>query len=180
MTGSFYRSVSGAFFAGWLLSACASTSGLTPADTAQLELTNPQIIEQSVITGGQPTERDLERLRDSGVTTIVTLRGSNEDTGFDERAKVETLGMSYISLPVSMSEGLDVETARKLRDILDKSDGPALVHCGSGNRVGAIYAIGAHEIDGVPLEQALEIGRAAGLTRLEPRIREMLEGPDLD
>lgn len=160
---------------GLMLSACAMTDSLTPADVANLELPNPQIVGSSVITGGQPTERDLERLRDTGVTTVITLRRDDEDSGFDEKTVVETLGMTYVSLPVSMSDGLDVETATALRTILDNSDGAALVHCGSGNRVGALYAIGAYEIDGVSLEQALEIGRTAGMTRLEPRIREMLE-----
>lgn len=157
-----------------VLSACAGTGTLTSADVADLELINPQVVSGSVMTGGQPTQQDLERLRQSGVTTIVTLRRDDEDPGYDEKAAVETLGMTYVNLPVSM-DALNADTAAQLRAILGETEGPALVHCGSGNRVGAIFAIGAHEIDGKPVEEALEIGRAAGLTRLEPRIKEILE-----
>lgn len=174
------RNTFAAVVGGLLFSACATQGPLTSADVADLELTNPQIVGQSVITGGQPTARDLERLRQSGVTTVVTLRRADEDTGFDERAKVESLGMSYVSLPVSMADGLDVDTAVQLRSILGEADGPAFVHCGSGNRVGGIYAIGAHQIDGVSLEEALAIGRTAGLTGLEPRIRAILEAVEAD
>lgn len=157
-----------------VLSACASTESLTSADVADLELINPQIVGQSVITGGQPSQADLKRLRESGVTTVVNMRTPGEDLGYDEQAEAESLGMTYINLPVSTTDGLNADTAAQLRLILGDSEGAAFVHCGSGNRVGAIYAIGAHEIDGVPLEQALAIGRSAGLTGFEPRVREIL------
>lgn len=160
---------------GFLLSACAGTDSLTTTDIADLEFANPKIVGSSVITGGQPSRKDLARLRQSGITTVVNMRTAGEDLGFDERAEVELLGMTYINLPVSTTEGLNANTAAQLRAVLADSNGPAFVHCGSGNRVGAIYAIGAHEIDGLPVEQALEIGRAAGLTRFEPRVREVLE-----
>lgn len=167
-----------AIIGGFLLSACASTPPLTTADVADLELTNPQIVGSSVITGGQPNQSDLARLRQSGVTTIVNMRTAGEDLGYDERAEAESLGMTYISLPVSTTAGLDMDTAAQLRAILGDSNGPAFIHCGSGNRVGAIYAIGAHEIDGLPVDQALEIGRSAGLTGFERRVRGILEAEE--
>lgn len=172
---SYVRATFIAVISGFLLSACANTGALTMADVSDLDLTNPQIVGSSVMTGGQPSVSDLARLRQSGVTTVVNLRTAGEDLGFDERAEAESLGMTYISLPVSTTEGLNAGTAAQLRAILGDSNGPAFVHCGSGNRVGAIYAIGAHEIDGLPVNQALEIGRSAGLTGFEPRVREILE-----
>jgi hypothetical protein len=51
------------------------------------------------------------------------------------------------------------------------------VHCGSGNRVGALAALLAAE-EGADIDEALDVGRAAGLTRLEAVVREQLEAPE--
>lgn len=157
------------------LASCASTPPLSQADLAALEIGNPQIIGQGVVTGGQPSASDLKVLKQRGFGTIINLRTAGEDLGFDEAAEAKALGLTYVSIPVSVGEGLDVETAVKLRAALAQSNAPTLVHCGSGNRVGALYAIGAYHLDGASLESALEVGRKAGLTRLEPKIREILD-----
>ena len=49
-----------------------------------------------------------------------------------------------------------------------------LLHCGSGNRVGALLALKAFWLDGGSAEEALEVGLAGGVTRLEPTVRELL------
>jgi protein tyrosine phosphatase (PTP) superfamily phosphohydrolase (DUF442 family) len=65
-------------------------------------------------------------------------------------------------------------TAEKLDAILAEADGPVLVHCGSGNRVGALLALRA-SINGASDEEALELGRQAGLTRAEAVVLERLD-----
>jgi hypothetical protein len=49
-----------------------------------------------------------------------------------------------------------------------------MVHCASGNRVGALLALRANRLEGASPEDALELGLDAGLTRLEPAVREAL------
>ncbi|MEQ9445520.1 MAG: sulfur transferase domain-containing protein, partial [Rhodospirillaceae bacterium] len=112
-------------------------------------------------------------LKSMGIGTVINLRREDEDLGFDEAAESESLGLSYVNLPVGM-DNLDLQTATQLRAILNQTAAPVYMHCGSGNRVGALYAIGAHLIDGKPLEESLDVGRKAGLTGLEPRVREIL------
>ena len=155
------------------LSACTTDSSLSQRDLADLEAQNPQLVNSSVISGGQPTAADLARLKSKGIGTVINLRRDDEDLGFDEAAEAEVLGLSYVNLPVGM-DNLDLQTAIHLRAILNQTSAPVYLHCGSGNRVGALYAIGAHLIDGKPLEEALDVGREAGLTGLEPRVREIL------
>ncbi|NKB45872.1 MAG: hypothetical protein GKS03_16530 [Alphaproteobacteria bacterium] len=162
-----------ATFAVLCLSGCASTKLLSQSELAALELTNPQIVGSKVLTSGQPSAADLATLKQKGFGTIITLRTPGEDPGFDEAAEARGLGLTYINIPVSMDK-LDAETAQILRSAIAQSTTPTLVHCGSGNRVGALYAIGAYEIDGESVENALAIGRSAGLTRLEPKVRELL------
>lgn len=156
------------------LSSCSSLPPLSQQELTALDVTNPQFVDGTVLTGGQPSETDLDLLKQSGFRRVISLRAEGEDTGYDEAAKVRALGMSYISIPVSTDKGLDAETAQYLRSVLAQSSEPTLLHCGSGNRVGAMYAIGAFHLDGDSLEQAIEKGRAAGLTGFEPRVREML------
>ncbi len=155
------------------LAACATDSNVSQRDLAGLDAQNPQLVNASVVSGGQPTAADLALLKSKGIGTVINLRREDEDLGFDEAAEAESLGLSYVNLPVGM-ENLNLQTATQLRAILNQTAAPVYLHCGSGNRVGALYAIGAHLIDGKPLEESLDVGRKAGMTGLEPRVREIL------
>ena len=45
---------------------------------------------------------------------------------------------------------------------------------GSGNRVGALFALKAQYVDGKSTEDALSEGRAHGLKAMEPAVRQLL------
>jgi protein tyrosine phosphatase (PTP) superfamily phosphohydrolase (DUF442 family) len=128
-----------------------------------------------IITAGQPSREEFEVLRDAGVRTVVNLRVPSERGTQDEPEWMEELGLEYISLPVKGAEGLNEEVARELDQVLETTGRPILVHCGSSNRVGAVFALRAFHVDGKSPEEALEIGLASGVTRLESTVREMLE-----
>ena len=49
-----------------------------------------------------------------------------------------------------------------------------LLHCASGNRVGALLALMAYHEEGVSRRQALDVGRAAGLGALESEVDQRL------
>ena len=130
---------------------------------------------EGVLTGGQPTDEELAALRDAGYQTVINLRMPDEKGTQDEPETVAALGMTYVSLPVDGAAGLTDENAAALAAALDQAARPVLLHCGSGNRVGALLALKAFKLDGASAEEALEIGRGAGLTRLERSVRELLE-----
>ena len=109
-----------------------------------------------------------------GVVAVVNLRPDAEMAGRDETAEVQSAGMAYHRIPVGMA-GLSLEKARALRPILRDAGGAVLVHCASGNRVGALVALAAADA-GEPLEQALQMGREAGMASTEARVRELLLG----
>ena len=84
-------------------------------------------------------------------------------------------------LPMAGAAGLTEDNAKALQEVLDDdSVYPVVVHCGSGNRVGALFALKAFYFDCHNGEEALEAGKAAGLTRLEPAVREKLGVEDKD
>ncbi len=161
-----------------IVSACANgsvESVVSKADLTQLSLTNPQNAKGRVLTGGQPSPEDLATLKELGFGTIISLRTEGEDVGYDQAAVVEGLSMTFVNIPVSTGSGLDANTALHLRAAINQTTAPVLLHCGSGNRVGAIHALGARYLDGKSISEALAVGRSTGLTRFEPTVRELLE-----
>jgi uncharacterized protein (TIGR01244 family) len=125
------------------------------------------------VSMGQPDTAILEAARDAGYVAVVDLRTAGEDRGFDEPAAVEALGMTYHSLEIAGAKGVTFDNARALDDILAGIEGPVLLHCQSGNRVGALTALRA-SMQGATDEEALAIGRKAGMTRLEPAVEARL------
>jgi len=144
--------------------------------TVVYDLNNPQTPILGVMTGGQPSEDDLIKLHQQGYGTVINLRLPAEFDDFDEAELVEGLGMTYVSLPIDVRGGLTQANAAKLDQLVSESDGPALVHCGSGDRVGALYAINAFYQNGLSVEESITAGKAAGLNRLEGAVRTALSG----
>lgn len=158
---------------------------------AGLDLPNASVVSEKLTTGGQPTMADLERLKAEGFTTVINLRGEGEVTkrddpedakrfNFDEAAAASSLGLTYVHLPISSKDGLTAENAKLLDDALKAAPGPVLLHCGSGNRAGALMALRAFHVEGKGAEEALAIGKTAGLTSLESKVRAELGLPALE
>ncbi len=130
----------------------------------------------ALLTGGQPTPAQLERAHEDGYKTVINLRRPEEKDNTDPE-QVRGLGMAYIEIPIDGSADMTEDKARALAEALDKAESPVMVHCASGNRVGGLFAMKAYYIDGMSPEEALAVGKAAGMTRLEPTVREKLGLP---
>ncbi len=76
-------------------------------------------------------------------------------------------------LPIGRADDIAREKASVLDQILADIQGPVLIHCASGNRVGALYAL-REKLYGASNEDALTVGKAAAMTRLEKVARERL------
>jgi len=122
---------------------------------------------EGVYCSGQPTERQFERLEEIGIKHVVTLRRSAEPNTGWEVAKAAELGIDFVRLPITSPEDINLDATQRLVAALG-SERPVLVTCGSSNRVGALFALKAHFLDGASIEDAMALGRACGLTRLEP------------
>ena len=137
---------------------------------------NAAVLEgHEYVSTGQPDQEILKMAGDAGYAAVVDLRTDSEDRGLDEAAAVEALHMRYVRLPIAGADDVTFENAARLDEILAGIDGPVLLHCASGNRVGALFALRASRA-GASDEEALEVGKAAGLTRLEATVRERLAG----
>ncbi|MGD8376166.1 MAG: sulfur transferase domain-containing protein [Acidobacteriota bacterium] len=144
-------------------------------DGVPVAIPNARMVQDGLLVGGQPTEKQIRRLAREGYRTIVNLRGPGEEGGWDEAPLSTELGMAFVDVPIASRADLNEANARRLAELVDRRDGfPMLVHCASGNRVGALFALKAFYVDGDPPEEALREGLEAGLTRLEPYVREAL------
>lgn len=161
------------------IGACAATPDLQDSiaiDTNSIK-SNPEAIQgYRYVSTGQPDNELLAIARDAGVVAVIDLRGKDEQRGIDEPAAVEALGMRYVALPVADESDVTYENAELLRSALRDIDGPVMLHCLSGNRVGALFALQARQ-SGASVDEALAVGERAGLTRYRNVVRERLETP---
>lgn len=129
-----------------------------------------------IFTAGQPSPAQLASLAAEGVRTVINLRAPGEQVEFDEASEAERLGLRYVSIPVAGPQDVTAETAARFsREFEDATRaGGVLVHCASANRAGAMLALDQALAQNKPVEDALAVGRAAGLTTLEPRVTEIL------
>lgn len=144
------------------------------ADVEALEVENGRAPLPGVLTSGQLTEEQLAGLAEAGYTTFVSLRLPTEEGAGWEEARAEQLDVRFIRIPVEGADGVTEANARRLSAVLADAEGPTVVYCGSSNRVGALFALEAFYVDGLGPEDALAVGQAAGVTRLEPRVRALL------
>ncbi len=132
------------------------------------------------LSGGQPTELALEQFANEGGKTIINIRTAKEFDGFDEQLKAESLGLNYISFATSGSE-LTLEHVIAFDKLINAQKQPFMLHCGSGNRVGALMALREAWIKGADKEAALAVGKEWGLTKLEKVVTILIDdGPNAD
>ena len=161
--------------------ACSVANEQDPGAVSSLKADLDAVVEvgqvrpvNGVTTAGQPDEQQLKVFADNGYVAVIDIRTAGEDRGLDEAAVVQGLGMDYLRMPVGGRDGITFENAEKLDQLIGLYDEPVLVHCGSANRVGALFALNVYRETG-DVDKALEAGRAAGLTGLEGVVREVLE-----
>ena len=116
---------------------------------------------------GQPDAAAFERLaEDTGVTTVINLRRPQEleQLDFDEQAVVEGLGLRYVNIPIT-PDAFSADDVDRLADVLAQADGPVILHCGSANRAGGMWAAYLVRHRGLDLDEAIRLGKTAGLRR---------------
>jgi protein tyrosine phosphatase (PTP) superfamily phosphohydrolase (DUF442 family) len=121
-----------------------------------------------------PGKPPFQALAGAGVRTVIDLR-SDPEVPPETHSASEAAGIAYERVPVEGDADLELASARALDALLDDPRRyPVAIVCSSGNRVGALLAVRAFWLDGSKPESALALGRAAGLTRLEPSVRLLL------
>jgi len=158
------------------LSSLVLSTALAAPPTLLLPVPNARIPVAGVLSGGQPTQDQIAAAGSAGYKTVINLRPDTEPGFAWEAAAVTAAGMAYVSIPVAGAAALTKENVALLDAALKEAatKGPVLLHCGSGNRIGAMLALRAVWLEGKDPAAALEYGKATGLTGLEPVVKSMI------
>jgi protein tyrosine phosphatase (PTP) superfamily phosphohydrolase (DUF442 family) len=161
------------FVASQLHGAPAADISARPPEVEQL-LPNAKAPLPGVLTGGAPASAEgFVALAAAGYQTYVDLRTAAEAGTAEETATAA--GLTYVRIPVGGEGDLDLTAARALDAVLDAPGrGPVVVACASGNRAGALLAVRAFWLEGLPAVEALELGRRGGVSGMEPVVRTLL------
>lgn len=158
-----------------LLTGYVNAQALNMTAIEQSQMTNFNAPSAMVLASAEPTKAQFKVLAESGVKHIINLRPAIEQD-WNEGEYVKSLGMQYHNIPINGVEGITFVNAEKLSQLLLVLKGdPVLVHCSSGNRVGALKALSASKSGGLSVDSAINEGKQWGLNRLEPTVREILE-----
>lgn len=150
-------------------------------DPSQFSLKNGRLVTPQLLAGGQPDAATLAALKAAGVQHVLNLRPAEEDPSFDTAAVANELGFTYHALPIAGPAGLTLDNVRRFDALLATiGEAPTLVHCASGNRVGALFALRAAWLQGKSAEEALAEGTRAGLTQMAAAVAPLLESRPAD
>lgn len=147
-----------------LCAASAADGPPSPVRPADLGATARVHAIGGLLLASQPSAADLQLAVQRGVRNVISLRHADEPVGFDERAEAGRLGLSYVVLPWNGTDELTDAVFDEARRLLRDSPRPLLLHCASGNRVGAVWIPWRVLDEGVTPEQAAEEARVIGLS----------------
>lgn len=108
--------------------------------------------------GAQPQEQSLAQLKNLGITTIVDLRGEDRPQRKSEKQEAESLGLRFVSIPVSgWSPPTNEQVARFLALFREQPEEKVFVHCRFGDdRTGVFVATYRMAIEKWPADRALK------------------------
>jgi protein tyrosine phosphatase (PTP) superfamily phosphohydrolase (DUF442 family) len=125
------------------LATVSSAQQQTSEDSPKIKIKNFGQMDERFFRGAQPKEKDYKALAQLGVRTIIDLR---EDPEAYERPTVESLGMTYVNIPMIAKKYPTPEALEAfLKTVNNPATGKFFVHCAGGRHrtgvMGAVYRI---------------------------------------
>ena len=122
-----------------------------------------------VACGGATETSALDGLAKDGFKSVINLRMASEANANIElnAAQARSLGLKYIHIPFNAAQPEPRVLEEFLAAIANKANQPVYVHCGSANRVGAVWLVKRVLQDGWTVDKATEEAKLIGL-RSEP------------
>jgi uncharacterized protein (TIGR01244 family) len=110
---------------------------------------------ERIATAGQPTEDQLAAVAKAGCTVVINLGLHDADYALpDERARVESLGMAYIHIPVLWERPTTADLAQFQEALVRCADQDIFVHCAANVRVSVFVALDRVMRQGWPADAA--------------------------
>lgn len=160
--------VAGALVCAGASAATRSAAAPPPAGPAQTDdgpegVVNYTRVDATVACAGATPPEAMADLKARGFSAVVNFRtagerGASVDAG---KAAAEAAGLKYFHLPFRQPSAQIVETF--LDTVSEPSNQPVYIHCGSANRVGALWLIKRVKLDGWAVDRALAEAETIGL-----------------
>lgn len=133
-------------------------------------------LSDAITVTGQVTEEQLKQAAQEGFHSVLNLRAPDEEGVLPgEKEKAEEAGLSYVNIPVRKETISNDLTAWVLSEI-DRLPKPALIHCASGMRAGAMGFMHMATRQGLSAKQAMEQAQALGFDcSSEPQLKQFFE-----
>jgi uncharacterized protein (TIGR01244 family) len=122
-------------------------------------------VDATIGCGGATDVSAFPTLKREGFVSIVNLRLKDEP-GVDIEQSTDAArehGLKYFHLPFSAREPDPALVDRFLELVSDEANQPVYIHCGSANRVGAVWLVKRVLADKWGLDRAVEEAEAIGL-----------------
>lgn len=135
-------------------------------------------VNEQLVIAGQPSAARIAEIGAAGFDTVMNV--NHVPPGFAEDEVVARAGMTYDALPITGEQIADAaqrEKAYAWFAELESGGKKGWCHCSSGNRCAALWALYQAERKNRSPEDALQLGKQAGLTGLEPVVRKILGLP---
>jgi protein tyrosine phosphatase (PTP) superfamily phosphohydrolase (DUF442 family) len=107
------------------------------------EARNFRRVTDRLLTCGQPNEAQLASAQASGIQVVINL-ALHDDPRYslrDERGTVQSLGMTYVHIPVQFGEPTEEGLLAFFAAMDAHRDAALLVHCGANYRVSAFLGL---------------------------------------
>jgi protein tyrosine phosphatase (PTP) superfamily phosphohydrolase (DUF442 family) len=119
------------------------------------EITNYHKVDERVITGGQPTERQIRSAAEEGVQVLINLATIDPRYSLDDEGGLaRSLGLAYYHIPVAWEQPTDDDFNAFVRAMNESAGKRVLIHCAANYRVTAFYSLYAMQNLGWSEDQA--------------------------
>lgn len=119
------------------------------------EIYNYRKVTDTRITGGQPTEEQLQAAANEGFTTVINLAPHSSRNALpDEAGLVQSLGMTYHYIPVDWNTPTQADFEAFEAALNQHTDDKTIIHCAANFRASAFYALYAMKNLGWSEEEA--------------------------
>lgn len=133
--------------------------------------TNVTRVDATIMCGGATTPEAFPELKKRGFASVINLR-KDDEPGADvpgARAAATAAGLKYVHIPVDRTAPDPASVDAFLGAVTDPANQPMYIHCGSANRVAALWLVKRVVVDGWDIPRAAEEATAIGLTNADLR-----------
>jgi uncharacterized protein (TIGR01244 family) len=132
-------------------------------ETGPAGVPNYTRVDATIACAGATPVEALAELKQNGFASVINFRmpeekGANID---ESKAMAAKIGLRYIHLPLQTPTPAIAEAF--LKAVADPANQPAYIHCGSANRVGAMWFIKRVKLDGWDTDRAMKEAELIGL-----------------